>query len=360
MVIQPPIRGRLKKMLLAIMVVLVHACALATDVSAAQQAIDEIVVTAARRPTTAQDLSTAVSVVGREQLRDQKLVTDALSLMTGVALQQTTPGQGSAIIRGLKGSSILHLVDGLRLNNAIFRSAPTQYLALVPSTAVERIEVLRGTPASLYGSDAVGGVVQVVSRVPAFTSAEVLQRGETSLAFGTADRERSFSAALDAGNRRVASSVSLEHLRTGDRRTGGGERIRPTAYEATSGRLALGYTPDALQSWFFDVQYYEQPETPRIDELVAGYGQSEPSASEFAYAPNRRVFAHARYARADGPLGLAWRTSIAWQRIDDDRTTSDFGSTTRRFENNRSDLAGVLVAQVGGGEAHERCSRDGQ
>lgn len=343
MVIQPPIRGRLKKMLLAIMVVLVHACALATDVSAAQQAIDEIVVTAARRPTTAQDLSTAVSVVGREQLRDQKLVTDALSLMTGVALQQTTPGQGSAIIRGLKGSSILHLVDGLRLNNAIFRSAPTQYLALVPSTAVERIEVLRGTPASLYGSDAVGGVVQVVSRVPAFTSAEVLQRGETSLAFGTADRERSFSAALDAGNRRVASSVSLEHLRTGDRRTGGGERIRPTAYEATSGRLALGYTPDALQSWFFDVQYYEQPETPRIDELVAGYGQSEPSASEFAYAPNRRVFAHARYARADGPLGLAWRTSIAWQRIDDDRTTSDFGSTTRRFENNRSDLAGVLV-----------------
>ena len=68
----------------------------------------------------------------------------------GVYLQQTTPGQGAAIIRGLKGSSILHLVDGIRVNNAIFRSAPTQYFALVPTSAVERIEVLRGTPASLY------------------------------------------------------------------------------------------------------------------------------------------------------------------------------------------------------------------
>ena len=49
----------------------------------------------------------------------------------GVFLQQTTPGQGAAIIRGLKGSEVLHLVDGFRLNNAIFRNAPTQYLALV-------------------------------------------------------------------------------------------------------------------------------------------------------------------------------------------------------------------------------------
>ena len=343
MVTLPAFSDRSRQAAVAFIALLVHACAFSTGVSAAQNSIDEIVVTASRRQTKAQDVSAAVSTAGRDAVRDQKLITDALPLMTGVALQQTTPGQGSAIIRGLKGSSILHLVDGMRLNNAIFRSAPTQYLALVPRMAVERIEILRGTPTSLYGSDAVGGVVQIVSRVPAFNSAETLHRGEASASFDTADREKSLGATFEIGNHRTASSLGVEHLQTGDRRIGEGGRVRPTGYEATSGRLTLVHAPDATQSWLFDVHYYEQPETPRIDELVAGYGQTEPSSSEFAYAPNRRVFAHARYANAGGPLGLDWRTSIAWQRIDDDRITSDFGSATRRFENNRSDLSGILV-----------------
>jgi outer membrane cobalamin receptor len=128
------------------------------DVLAEQERLDEILVTATRRTVSLAEVSSGLTLVEGAAARAQKLVTDALEAEVGVDLQQTTPGQGAAIIRGLKGSSILHLVDGMRLNNAIFRSAPTQYFALVPTGAVERIEVLRGTPASLYGSDAVGGV----------------------------------------------------------------------------------------------------------------------------------------------------------------------------------------------------------
>ena len=118
------------------------------DISVAEDEIDEVLVTATRRAVNAAEISSALSLVSDDSVRMQKLVTDALDTNVGVFLQQTTPGQGAAIIRGLKGSSILHLVDGVRVNNAIFRSAPTQYFALVPTTAVERIEVLRGTPAS--------------------------------------------------------------------------------------------------------------------------------------------------------------------------------------------------------------------
>jgi hypothetical protein len=56
-----------------------------------------------------------------EEIRGAKIITDALAAQPGVFLQQTTPGQGAAIIRGLKGSEVLHIVDGMRLNNAIFR-----------------------------------------------------------------------------------------------------------------------------------------------------------------------------------------------------------------------------------------------
>jgi outer membrane receptor protein involved in Fe transport len=92
------------------------------------------------------------------------------------------------------------------------------------------------------------------------------------------------------------------------------------------------------------VHYLEQPETPRVDELVPGFGQTEPSSSEFFFKPNRRVFVHGKYGHEDGALGLDWNVDFAWQRIDDDRTSRDFEATDRRYESNRSDLYGLVVS----------------
>lgn len=299
---------------------------------------------ATRRTVSTAEISSGLTLVDGESVRQQKLVTDALDANVGVFLQQTTPGQGAAIIRGLKGSSILHLVDGMRLNNAIFRSAPTQYFALVPTSAVERVELLRGTPTSLYGSDAVGGVVQVVTRVPEFDSAETAMQGEIFAAYDSAELGKTLRGTFDAGTRRIVTSVSAEYMTTGDRRTGSGDRIGPSAYESKAGRWLLAGNPDDNRSWLFDVHYLEQPETPRVDELVPGFGQTEPSSSEFLFAPNRRVFVHGKYGRKNGALGLDWNVDIAWQRIDDDRITRDFGAAERLHENNRSDLYGLTVS----------------
>ena len=310
----------------------------------ADSEIDEVVVTATRRALSIEQVSSGLTVVSREDIEAQKLVTDALASNVGVFLQQTTPGQGAAIIRGLKGSSILHLVDGMRLNNAIFRSAPTQYFALVPVSAVERIELLRGTPTSLYGNDAVGGVVQAVTRVPMFDSSATEVRGDIYTAFDSAELGKTIRATVDVGNYALASSFSAEYMQTGDRRIGGGERISPSGYESKAARWVLSATPTDNRAWLFDVQYLEQPETPRIDELVPGFGQTEPSSSEFVFAPNRRVFAHGKYTVKDGLGGLDWRTDVAWQRIDDDRITRDYEATDRRREANSSDLYGLTFS----------------
>ncbi|MGB5491475.1 MAG: TonB-dependent receptor, partial [Woeseiaceae bacterium] len=241
-------------------------------------------------------------------------------------------------------SSILHLVDGLRLNNAIFRSAPTQYFALVPVSSVERVEVLRGTPTSLYGNDAVGGVVQLVTRVPDFESAETEVRGEAFASFDTAELARTARATVDVGNQFLASSFSAEYLKTGNRRTGSGDRIAPSGYESKAARLLLAGTPNDTHSWLFDAHYLEQPETPRIDELVPGFGQSEPSSSEFFFAPNRRIFMHGEYTLSDGLAGLDWNADLAWQHIDDDRVSRDYEATDRRRESNSSDLYGATFS----------------
>ena len=322
-------------------------CALTSLPLAAQYSepvtIEEIQVTATRRPTELRNVSAALSIITAEELREVKLTTDALAAQTGVFLQQTTPGQGAAIIRGLKGSEILHIVDGLRLNNAIFCNAPTQYLALVSPGTVDRMEVLRGAPASLYGSDAVGGVIQVLSRMPGFDGDETEYRRTVFARFDTAEIGRAMHASFDAGNRKLAGLVSVDYLKTGDRRTGSGERIGPTAYESKGARIAVSSNPDDSRGWLFDFQFAEQPATPRIDELVPGFGQTEPSSSEFWFAPNERQFAHIRHTRANGLWSADWNLDLGWQRIVDDRITRNFGSTIRTHEANSSDLFGLAV-----------------
>jgi len=327
--------------------ILVAAMQIVSVATADVASIDEVTVTVKRRAAIVGDVSAAVTVIPRSSVQSQKLTTDALSNRVGTFLQQTTPGQGSAIVRGLYGSSVLHLVDNIRLNNAIFRSAPTQYLALVPTAAVERLEVLRGTSASLYGSDAVGGVIEVVTHVPTFDSEQTQYRGDVFLGLDTAELGKRISASLDAGNRVFASSLSAEYQQSGDRRTGSAERIGPSAYQSQALRLLLSATPTESQSWLLDLHYLEQPETPRVDELIAGFGQTNPSSSEFTFAPNQRLFARASHGSTAGLLGLDWSVDLAWQRIVDDRISRAFAASERQFESNQSDLYAATISATG-------------
>lgn len=320
----------------------------AASAPAAEPVIDEIQVTATRRATSIRDISAGLTRVGREEIDGEALITDALAFEPGLYRQQTTAGQGQVIIRGLKGSEILHLVDGVRLNNAIFRNAPTQYFALVPVSAVDRIEVIRGAAASLYGSDAVGGVVNVVTRVPSFEADETGWAADISMGADTAELQRAVSANLEAGNERLAVLGSFDYRELGNRRIGNGERIDPSGYRSRAGRLAVAYTPDEQRRWFLDVQHLEQPSTPRVDELVAGFGETEPASAEFWFEPNRRQFVHLQHSRMDGWLGTDWVVDLAWQRIDDDRRSRDTGSTLGRLEQNRSDLFELSVNGVRG------------
>ena len=132
--------------------------------------MESVVVTATRKEESLLDVAEAISVVGADDIArlGPEMLAEMARGIPGAFFQQTTPGQGIPIIRGLKGSQVLHLIDGMRLNNAFFRNAPNQYLGLVDAYATERVEVVRGSAPSLYGADAMGGVLQVLSREPGF------------------------------------------------------------------------------------------------------------------------------------------------------------------------------------------------
>ncbi|MBI4616587.1 MAG: TonB-dependent receptor [Planctomycetes bacterium] len=125
-----------------------------------------VVVTARRAAADPFEEPSIVHLLEREDLQRQLIRTlpEALWDVPGVMVQKTSNGQGSPYLRGFTGFRTVLLVDGIRLNNSVFREGPNQYWNTVDPLSLDRIEVVKGPTSALYGSDAIGGVVQAFTR----------------------------------------------------------------------------------------------------------------------------------------------------------------------------------------------------
>lgn len=125
--------------------------------------MDEVTVTATRRSVGKSQLPYSVEVLKREDFARNlsRTVPESLSGIPGVFVQKTNHAGGAPFVRGLTGNQSLILVDGIRLNNSIFRYGPNQYMTLIDPFIVERIDVVKGTGSVQYGSDAMTGVINI-------------------------------------------------------------------------------------------------------------------------------------------------------------------------------------------------------
>jgi outer membrane receptor protein involved in Fe transport len=124
------------------------------------------VITASRKSSLPESSPFAVSVLSKKQIGEYmyRSSPEALMAVPGVFVQKTNHGGGSAFVRGLTGNQTLILVDGIRLNNSTFRYGPNQYLNTIDRFTIRQIEVVRGSGSVQYGSDAMGGVVQILTQ----------------------------------------------------------------------------------------------------------------------------------------------------------------------------------------------------
>ena len=95
---------------------------------------------------------------------ENRTLPEALIGTSGVFIQKTNHGGGSAFIRGLTGNQTLILLDGIRLNNSTFRYGPNQYLNTIDLFSIEKLEVAKGIGAVDYGSDAFAGVINLQAK----------------------------------------------------------------------------------------------------------------------------------------------------------------------------------------------------
>lgn len=183
----------------------------------------EVTVTAERGTITDVDRSAPIVTVRARDLGQGPLATigHALEGATGVMVQQSTYGQASPLLRGFTGYQVLNLVDGVRLNNTTFRSGPNQYLAFIDPSQSERIEAMLGPASAQFGSDAMGGTIQVLTPTVHFSSPDRWRTtGAVNVFAGSADASRGGDGAVFLRGRSVAGVLGASHRRVGDLRSG--------------------------------------------------------------------------------------------------------------------------------------------
>jgi len=195
------------KFLLLSSVVICPAAVFAQD-EQADGSPEEIVITASRRAQNISDIGASISVLGEEALENGQysFVVDALQTLPGVTISQSGSigGQAAVSIRGAATAQTVILIDGVQMNDVSSPAGGFNFGTLDPA-GIERIEVLRGPQAVLYGSDAIGGVVNIITKTGGETG------GSAFVEYGAFDTVRA-GATLSGGSDTFGFNVSASGI----------------------------------------------------------------------------------------------------------------------------------------------------
>ena len=130
--------------------------------------LNEVFLSASKAQEKTTRIAEQIAVVSNKDIQNSTSQTtaDILAEVPGIKIQKTQFGGGSPVIRGMEANRILLVVDGVRMNNAIYRKGHLQNSITVSPNLLERIEVIFGPSSVVYGSDALGGVIHYYTRTP--------------------------------------------------------------------------------------------------------------------------------------------------------------------------------------------------
>lgn len=272
---------------LSILAVLVWAAAALADEAGGEKPLRTVVVTATRTEQSLESVTSAVSVVGGEEISDRQTPTlpEALRGVSGVDISQSgSMGTNSSVfIRGANADQSLFLVDGVEVNSATLGGFN---LGNIFPNNVDRVEILRGAGGALYGSEAIGGVVQMVTR-----KGEGPFHGTVSAGGGNTDTSSNL-AEVSGSEGIVAYTASLGYLTTAGFQRDNDDfsnltssaRVDVTPMDGgtlrgffRSANSSLGLANNNIGAGYGD---FIDPNARQKDEFYLGKGEWEHSPSE--------------------------------------------------------------------------------
>jgi hemoglobin/transferrin/lactoferrin receptor protein len=169
--------------------------------------LDEVVVSFNKWEQSRNEIPNRIEKINRQdvRLRNPQTTADLLAQMGGVFIQKSQLSGGSPMIRGFATNRVLIVNDGVRMNNAIYRSGNIQNIISIDPFTIENGEVVFGPGSLIYGSDAIGGVMDFRSVTPKFSANRKLNvGGNTALRYSSANQEKTVHAAVHVGTKKWA------------------------------------------------------------------------------------------------------------------------------------------------------------
>ncbi|MEM0925592.1 MAG: TonB-dependent receptor, partial [Planctomycetota bacterium] len=296
------------------------------------------------------DSPSALSIRSRREILERQApdMFHALQNEVGVLIQSTAAGQASPFVRGLTGQQVLILIDGIRLNNSITRRGPNQYFNTIDPGMVDHIEVLRGQGSVLWGSDAIGGAINIVTR------GADMYRGQQGDGYAT----REFVQYYNTANSSPYSRINVEgwvgsqgvfgggsFLNVRDLDTGFDEFSRQpgTNYQQYAGDLKFNMMLSEKSMLTFAMQHFEQEALPRSDRFP-GYpldrNNSNSAGGARFFDPQQRDLFYLRH-QAIAPLGGLFDAMTSTASYHRQREVQTRGIPTTRFQETDVETVGL-------------------
>jgi vitamin B12 transporter len=311
------------------------AAAISTSAFAAEEALDEVIVVATRLPVAAEKIGNSVSVLTQKVIEDSQAVvaSDLLATLPGVTvIRNGGPGATTAVrIRGAETDETLVLIDGVQMNDPSDAAGAFDFGNLLVGD-VSRIEVLRGSQSTLYGSQAIGGVINIITAEPEGALAGNLQ-GE----YGSMGSTQ-IKAGIGGKSDRLSARVGGSYYRTDGVSTfAGGTEDDGFRNTTIAGRLGYAFT-DAVS---LDLRAYYADGKSEYDGFPPPF-YSFADAADYGKTQQFIGYAGLNFALADGRM----QNRIAYQETDTDRDTfsgplgAPAPSATYKGENQRAEYQG--------------------
>lgn len=358
--------------------------------------IRETVVSANRSSQARSAVAQQVTVLRRTEIEQLNAPSTADLLQNSGAafVQKSQQGGGSPVLRGFEASRILLVVDGVRMNNAIYRSGHLQNAITMDNAALERAEVIFGPASTVYGSDALGGAICFYTKNPVFATddAQLKTTGNAFFRYGTVNEEKTAHADFSVGGQRLGSFTSFTFSDFGDLRMGENVGLAPffglreqyveridgqdvlvrnadpyvqqfSGYKQYDFLEKIVFHPNENSTHTLNFQYSTSSDIPRYDRLTdPGGGGQGLRFAEWNYGPQERLLAAYKLALHEiGWFDGGLRVTASYQNIGESRHDRRFGSANR---NNRTEEVGVWgfesEAQKNWGRQSLRIGLDGQ
>ena len=292
---------------------------------AEEQQLDPIVVTATRQATRVNELNSDVSVVTREEIEQAGETTLAELLARQPGIQYVANGgvgsNSSVFIRGASPNQSIVLIDGQRISSATTGSAA---LSRIPIDQVERIEILRGPASSLYGADAIGGVIQIFTR-----SGEGPMRVNASTGYGSYNTSDS-TVGVSGGTELLSYSMQAGYTNT-------------NGFNTIRDRNNISYNPDRDGYYNKNLSANFAVRPARGQEIginvLASYGTNQYDSNDFSrlgaaqnFSSDQNVGSYSIYAR--NRLNEFWNSTLRiGSSVDDSKEyAGSFRSSTFRTD----------------------------